>query len=302
MVTGLVQDQFNNIWLLNRQAINNKVLVSHTPENRYVYFSTGDIVSPFLNCIEADHSGRIWLGTEDRGVQVVEYQGSLPDPSSVDFSGRLDTGGDGLFSNNITALAEDSDGAMWIGSTRGLNMWFRKVVVDEFDTPVNAIAIDAIDNKWIGTQNGITILRGHREKIGDITIGNSGLVSGNVLSFAFNTTTGEVWIGTGNGLSRGQTFNTAPKANFDQLTGFPNPFVIDGSIRDFTIDNLVVDSNVRIYNSAGKFIKQLEVTGGSAKWDGTDEHEKLIASGIYVYLAYTNNDVSASGKVAVIRR
>ncbi len=306
LVTGLARDPSDNIWILNREAINNRVLASRTPEAQYAYFSTGTIINQFLTSIEIDASGRVWLGTEGSGVQVIDTKGTLFDPNDDLYGQGLNAGEDGLYSNGITDIAMDRDGAMWIGTDVGLNVWFDQEVANEFDTPVNAIGVDAINNKWIGTQNGITILRGHRDKIGDLTVGNSELVSGNVQSFAFNSTTGDVWIGTDNGLSRAQTLFTAPKEDLSQLTGFPNPFLMDAPGKKFTITNLAAGSTVVIYNSAGKLIKTLaafiDVVGGQAKWDGTNKHGKPVASGIYVYLAHTETNLSASGKLALVRK
>ena len=140
----------------------------------------------------------------------------------------------------------------------------------------------------------------------DYTTGNSPLVSNNIQSFTFNEETGEVWIGTSNGLSRLQTPFTAPKADLRQLTGFPNPFVLDGFDDEFTITNLAGNTSVNIYSVAGRRIKTFklaEVQGrGQIVWDGKDDEGKFVASGIYVYLAFTNDDVSATGKVALVRR
>ena len=134
--------------------------------------------------------------------------------------------------------------------------------------------------------------------------GDSPLVSKIVTSFAFDSETGEVWIGTTNGLSRLQTPFTAPKENLSLLTGYPNPYEIDGSGRVFTITNLAEGTSIRIYNVAGALVKSFEpeeIRGGEHPWDGTDNSGILVSSGIYVYLAFTDG-ISASGKVAVIRQ
>ncbi len=310
LVNGLAKDAFGNIWIVNREAVNTRVLVSYTPDDEYVYFSTNDgIISRFINSIVIDQGGRVWLGTDNAGIQVIDHRGTLLDPSDDDFSQGLTTN-DGLFRNEITALAEDRDGTMWIGTSEGLHFWVGGFGVgNQFGIISNAITnigVDGRNNKWIGTINGVTVLRQDREKVADFTTGNSPLVSRNIQSFAFNEITGEVWIGTDNGLSKAQTLFTAPKEDLSQLSGFPNPYIIDGSGNVFTITNLAENTSVSIYNSAGSLIKTFQATrdieGAQAFWNGTDKDGELVASGIYVYLAYTDNNISASGKVAVIRR
>ena len=302
LVPAIALDKFDNLWIANRQAVNNRVLVTHTPNDQFVHFSTTQgIISNILFALMVDQFGRVWIGT-DRGVNVMEYEEGF---TNVDFSQGLNSS-EGLFSNTITALAEDDDGTVWVGTDAGLNIWFDGIVDEEFDTPVNAIGIDGINNKWIGTNNGITILKGHFDKVADFTPGNSQLVQGKITSFAFNFTTGEVWIGTDRGLSKATTLFTAPKDDLSQLTGFPNPFIINGSDKIFTITNLANNTNVSIFTSTGKLVKSFkasqDILGAQAFWNGTDEDGKLVASGVYIYLAYTEDNVSATGKVAVVRR
>ncbi|MCH7681030.1 hypothetical protein IID10_16970, partial [candidate division KSB1 bacterium] len=73
-----------------------------------------------------------------------------------------------------------------------------------------------------------------------------------------------------------------------------------------TITNLAANTSVNIYSISGikvKTFKLDDVQGkGQIVWDGKDDDGNFVASGIYVYLAFTNNDISATGKVALVRR
>jgi hypothetical protein len=164
--------------------------------------------------------------------------------------------------------------------------------------------VDARNNKWFGTPSGISVL-GRDGVIRDtFTTGNSPLVSSNVISFAFDEETGDIWIGTTNGLSRVKTPFTAPKPDLTLLTGFPNPFRLNDSIREFTITNLAENTTVVIYNGSGKRIRRFdasEIQGAQVFWDGRDEKNNLVPSGVYVFLAFVEGGISATGKVAVIR-
>lgn len=308
LVNAMTSDQAGNIWALNRQADNTRVLVAFAPDDRVVHFSTNEgLLTPFVLAIEADRSGRVWIGTEDRGIKVLDYNNTLFDKSDDDFTQGLNTG-EGLFSNKITALVEDKDGVIWIGSEEGVNFWFQGVVGNQFgliNDFVNTIGVDARNNKWFGTANGVSVLSNDGVSWTHYTTGNSPIVSGNIQSFAFNEETGEVWIGTTNGLSRLQTPFTAPKQDLSLLSGFPNPYIIDGAGKVFTITNLSENASVVIYSSAGQRIKSFDsivIQGAQVFWDGRDEEDNLVSSGIYVYLAFTNGNVSATGKFAVIRR
>jgi len=309
LVTDMLQDEFGNIWIINREAVNDQVLPVQSPQGDFFYFlsTVEEIGTRSVTLLEIDRINRIWIGTEDRGIKVIDYMGTLSNKIDDRFDQGLDNT-EGLLSNKITALAEDKDGIMWIGTEAGLNFWQGQVgrrtgLINNF---VNAIGIDGINNKWIGTANGITVLNNDGRTQTDYTTGNSPLVSNNIQSFAFNEETGEVWIGTTNGLSRFQTPFTAPKENLNQLTGFPNPFILDSFADGFTITNLAANTSVNIYSISGikvKTFKLDDVQGkGQIVWDGKDDDGNFVASGIYVYLAFTSNDISATGKVAVVRR
>jgi len=307
LVTDMTQDEFGNIWIVNREAANDQVLPVRSSQGDFFYFlsTVEEIGTRFVKLLEIDRINRIWIGTEDRGIKVIDYMGTLSNKTDDRFDQGLDNT-EGLLSNKITALAEDKDGIMWIGTEEGLNFWQGQVgrrtgLINSF---VNTIGIDGINNKWIGTANGITVLNNDGRTQTDYTTGNSPLVSNNIQSFAFNEETGEVWIGTTNGLSRFQTPFTAPKENLNQLTGFPNPFILDGFDDGFTITNLAANTSVNIYSISGIKVKTFNNVQGRGQivWDGKDDDGNFVASGIYVYLAFTNNDISATGKVAVVRR
>ncbi|RMF58178.1 MAG: hypothetical protein D6743_17970, partial [Calditrichaeota bacterium] len=308
LVNGMIMDQTQNIWVLNRQANNSRVLVVHTPDGQWIHFSTNEgLFTPFVQALTIDRSGRVWIGTEDRGIRVLDHRGTLADKSDDDFSQGLDLS-DGLISNKITAVTADEDGVVWIGTEEGVNFWFQGNVGRQFgliNDFVNTIGVDPRNNKWFGTANGVSVLSTDGVSFTHYTTGNSPLVSDNVLSLAFNAETGEVWIGTTNGLSRLQTPFTAPKEDLSQLTGFPNPFIVDGSAM-FTVTNLAENTSVKIYDVAGSLVRTFkpfdDIIGGQVLWDGRDDDGKLVASGIYVYLAFTDSGISATGKVAVIRK
>ncbi len=308
LVNDLAVDRLGNLWALNRQANNTQVLVAFSPEGDVVHFSSNEgLFTPFVRVLAVDAANRIWVGTDDRGIKVLDYNNTLLDKSDDDFTQGL-VQSEGLLSNRITALASDEDGVMWIGTEEGLNFWFGGQVSVQFgliNDFVNTIGVDPQNNKWFGTANGVSVLRPDGVTYTHFTTRNSPLVNDTILSFAFNPETGEVWIGTSGGLSRLQTPFTAPREDLTQLSGFPNPFFLDGSGTSFAIVNLTRNTSVVIYDVAGRKIRSFpsdEIQGAQVLWDGRDTQGNLVASGIYVYLAYTDGNLSAAGKVAVIRR
>jgi hypothetical protein len=92
------------------------------------------------------------------------------------------------------------------------------------------------------------------------------------------------------------------------VSGYPNPcyFKQHGYV---TISNIPVDANnvnIYIYNLAGELVyrltegEEIEVQSDSkvGRWDGRNENNEMVASGIYIYLVKTENG-KKSEKIAV---
>jgi ligand-binding sensor domain-containing protein len=305
-IPQMKMDSFNNIWVLNFLANNTKALVVYSPGGTWTHFTASEgLGTTVVRTLEVDQHDRIWIGTESSGIKVLDHNGTILDKSDDDFTQGLNIN-DGLVDNKITAIAEDKDGVVWIGTEKGVNLWFNGTVRRQFGLFmdfINTIGVDARNNKWFGTAAGVSMLSNDGVSWTHYTPGNSPLVSKNVISFAFNPETGEVWIGTSNGLSLLQTPFTAPKENLSLLTGYPNPFIIDGSGKFFTITNLAENTSIRIYDVAGKIVRSFEADqSAQVRWYGKDDNDDFVSSGVYVYLAFTESGISASGKVAVIRK
>jgi len=171
------------------------------------------------------------------------------------------------------------------------------------DNVINCIAVDARSNKWFGTNNGISVL-----KSGEVypsiyyTKDNSPLVGNHINAITFNHRTGEAWIGTDQGLSRLQTPYLELGRTLGKVDVFPNPFIVDGSRRmKFETTTLAEGFSVKILTPNGLLVRRLNQDEALAGWDGKNEREQLVASGIYLVLVYTADGQSAVGKIAVIR-
>jgi hypothetical protein len=295
--------------------------LARTPDDRYVRFSTGEgLRSREVNVLEIEKtltSDRIWVGTVTSGISVLDHGGTVLNKNDDDLQGELDLD-DNLLSNRIVSLAQDREGYMWIGTDKGLNYWYAGTVNDRFcysliNDNVQIVRVDPRNNKWIGTSAGITVLSGEDNcSTTHYTVEDSPLVGNFVTAIAFNTNTGDAWIGTTTGLSRFRTPFTEPKPDLSQLKGYPNPFLLDeqtgtcSSQTGFHITNLAEKSGVRIYNVAGELIRDYpaeEVPGAQVCWNGRDKSGRLVPSGVYLFVAFVESSgASAVGKVAVVRR
>ncbi len=306
VTTDVKVDHRGNVWMLNAQAGNQNVLAMVTPDDQWQYFSTVEgIRSLHVQSLEIDTYGRKWIGTMDRGVSVVDDNGTPMDKFDDDLSQGLNTN-DGLFHLNVRSIAEDQDGVIWIGTQDGLNYWFGGQVGKRYSVindNINCIKVDALNNKWIATTGGLSRLDADEFTWEHFSTSNSPLVHDNVTCFAFNKRTGQVYIGTTNGLSLYESPYAQPAQSLEQLRGYPNPFVLDKEMNRFFINNLARDSEIRIFTLAGSLVRKIpseQVLGARASWDGKNDDGEWVSSGVYFYLVTTPEGESRTGKVAVI--
>lgn len=128
---------------------------------------------------------------------------------------------DGLDHSAITTLAIDDGGKLWIGSRSGVHYYdgqsFRKIGIDNIFSyrTVYFLVFDKLGKLWIGTNGGIYVLdakeyvRSGKTKFRHYTIfdGLPGMECN--LNAAFRDQTGNLWMGTTEGLIR---YN--PKAKY----------------------------------------------------------------------------------------
>jgi hypothetical protein len=112
-----------------------------------------------------------------------------------------------------------------------------------------------------------------------------------------------VYFGTEKGLSSLQIEAVSPRQTYSTLEVGPNPFILPNSDQ-LMIRNLVANSTVKILTITGKLISQFKAQGGGrAFWDGKDSQGKLVSSGVYVIVAFSENGNQViTGKVAIVRR
>lgn len=303
VVNAIDVDQEGILWMTNFGAFNGNKLVAATPGGEWIQFGSGNGVSganPI--CLAIDQFNRKWVGTDGSGIYVYDDNRSVSNLSD-DVVGTL-TQSDGLSSNIILDLVFDDFGVLWIATNEGLEFYQNGEVRSQFGlitTDINAIEVDPVGNKWVGTSSGFSILNRDDFTWTHFTTENSPLVNSNVTSFSFNAQTGAAYIGTTNGLSIAQTLFVEPAETLTQLKLFPNPFMT-GSGSTVTIDGLSRDCDVNIYTAGGFLVKELVQgsRGGRATWDGTNTDGRLVPSGIYLAVAVEPDGTSKSGKVAVI--
>ncbi|MBI5058451.1 hypothetical protein HZB60_01580 [candidate division KSB1 bacterium] len=218
----------------------------------------------------------------------------------------------------------DHQGYLWAATPQGayytqggipadLSQLFFICVADlPVGTRVNDIHVDAQDNKWFATDEGVAVLDRsfrwvHVFQTSAEADNPSDLAAKNVTSIASNPANGDVWIGTSDGLSRLRTPYVSRGGELDEIWPYPNPFRADGSQRMF-VDHQKLGARFdefRIYTISGRLVRKLsweQMVDPQVGWDGTNNDGDLVAGGVYLLVAATEDGSAATGKIAVLGR
>ena len=311
---GLQYDKNHNLWVLNSYI--DSVINVLKDDGKWISFYHPELVGkPTFERIIFDKRGWAWITSMryEPGVFCFNTNGTLEDTSDdkTKFIGSfINQNGTNLGRLKILSIVEDKDGAIWIGTEKGpiviynpTNFFDDDFYCTQIKVPrndgtnladfllsnerINAICIDGGNRKWIGTEsNGIFLLsKDGLETIHHFTTENSPLLSNKIQSLALNPKTGELFIGTDQGLISYMSDATEGENTFSETAhAFPNPVKPDytGLI---TITGLIRDSNVKITDINGNLIFAGNSVGGQFTWNGRNSKGKKVASGIYLVLA-----------------
>lgn len=227
------------------------------------------------------------------------------------FAGK---GAGGLPTSNVNSIALDRDNLLWVGTDNGVAVIVTTrdifTTASEAYTPffqtrrlllqevINKIVVDGGNRKWIATQNGLNLFSASAdEQILNFTEENSPLPSKNVIDLAIDSTSGEIFVLTQNGLLSYRTDSSEPSKDFDAVKIFPNPVRPDFQ-GVLTVSGLRENTTIKITDTAGRLIYETKSNGGTASWD-LQNHR---ATAIYmVFCVADDGSESFVGKVAVIK-
>lgn len=220
----------------------------------------------------------------------------------------VDTNGNLIAPNEIYCLAQDKNNNIWVGTNSGLfiieaatdfrtSNQVRKVLINRNDgsgladylldsEQINSIAIDGANRKWIGTQtSGIFVISDDIsatgiETVAHFTADNSSLPSSEIIYIAINHISGEVFAATAAGIASYQSDASQAQETMDKAYAYPNP-VRQNFVGQITITGLMDNTTVTIIDANGQTICKTRSNGGTAVWDGKDQHGRRAATGVY---------------------
>jgi hypothetical protein len=321
-VTGMAIDQNGNFWV-NQYGLPNEIAVG-TPDGRWYHYDMPKLDRYIDNLgikILVDDANQKWyIAPFGGGVMVFDDAGT-PETGIDDLRRNLTLGkGKGnLPSTTAISMIKDRDGAIWIGTDKGIAIVSspgqiltdptsdaeqRIVQYDQFagylfsNETVQAMAVDGANRKWIGTNNGVWLLSPDASKIiSRFTVDNSPLPSNVIQSIAVDDVTGDVYFGTPDGLVSYRGTATEGSETAGSIKTFPSP-VPSGYAGAITMNGFTTDADVRITDIAGQLVYRAKATGGQLVWNGLDYTGHRPQSGVLLIFA-TNKDGSqtATGKM-----
>ena len=314
LVYGVMYDKDGNLWALNSQAPTQSIL-EYTKDGEWKSFPHEELMKLvwFVN----DHWTVPSFYAYQTGTNTLNsYQGPF-----------VNEDGTSLNITSCQCITEDKDNNMWIGTPAGpfmiesnqlgeANPILTQVKVPRNDgtnyadyllsgVNIKSIVVDKDNRKWFGTNgNGLYLIAADNiTTLAHFTKANTKLLSDNILSLALNDATGELFIGTDQGLCSysGNISDSSNGMTKDNVWAYPNPVKPDYS-GAIIITGLENGASVKIVTSNGVLVNEGVASNGEYKWYGINRDGKRVASGVYmVEVATSEGEKGVVCKIAIVR-
>ena len=300
-ISDISLDKNGNVWMIN-YGTKAPLLVFSNSNNWQSYLISTGSRQCFASQLYIDDRNYKWI-TGDKKL-IVFYENNTLDDKTDDLLVEIDlTDNEGYIASNTTCLAEDLDGDIWIGTNQGIavhtspsrvfkdrqNISRIKIEIDGevgyllSSENITCIAVDGANRKWIGTENSgvFLISENGTEQLLNFTKNNSPLPANNITSIAIDHKTGEVFLGTQEGLVSYIGDATEGNTEMTNVKIYPNPVreTYDG---DIYIQGLVADAIIKITDTSGNLVKTITANGGTATWDGRNLYGDRVKTGVYL--------------------
>ena len=320
-VKDLVFDENGRLWITN-SLVSKGLAYMDTDGSWYsLDINSYNTQTSHLGDLIIDDQGKKWFYIAKGGGIIVYDDNGTPENVNDDTDRRLNTnaGSGGLPSTTIYSLAKDKDGEIWVGSDKGIAVFYNTeevfglngdaqlvlVEADGYVEPiianesVTAIAIDGANRKWFGTKSsGVFVYSADgSEQIEHFTEENSPILSNSVNNITINDDNGEVFISTDRGLISYKGEATEGEKKHGQVLVYPNPVKEDYN-GPIAIKNVVENAKVKITDISGNLIQSLNAFGGQAIWDGKNKYGERANTG--VYLVFSTDPTGLETNVAKI--
>ncbi len=312
-ISGVSYDQEGRVWVANSSC--QRPLSVRKADGTWKSFTFNNSVNnQKLGSLFIDRSGLKWMIVQDQGLLVASTEGN--DLKAYRFlNDQLNNGS--LSTKSILSIAEDKDGQIWVGTSEGVSVFYnplsileegsngwdsQKIIINQdgynqylLDAEeVTAIYVDGGNRKWFGTRTaGIFLVSPDgTEQLVHFTTENSPLLSNTINSLAMDEQTGELFIGTDQGICSYRSDATGGGEQYSNVYAFPNPVANDYN-GPIAITGLVSNADVKITDVSGNLVFSTRANGGTALWNGKLFSGERAATGVYLVFC-SNSDGSAT--------
>ncbi|NOR28950.1 MAG: hypothetical protein GQ540_10540 [Lutibacter sp.] len=327
-INGSAFDNQGNLWIANAWVEDR--VKKYTSSGAWSSFDMSTVITNpafGLNELEIDKTTNIWIGSRRNGALVFNENGTNKKSLTTEQTKGA------LPDLNVRSIKVDANNRIWIGTKKGLVVFYNAanifnstiidaepvIILDDGipkkllgEQTINTIAIDGADNKWFGTEVGGTL---QTTPAGDTTLknfnkDNSPLPSNNILKITIDNNSGKVYFATDKGIVAFNSNVSLYGTSLPEVYTYPNPSTKDNEF--ITIDgrngaHLPKDTNIKILDAAGNLVYETntkegqELFGGKVVWNKTNLAGTKVASGIYIVLLITKDNLETKvAKIAII--
>ncbi len=242
-INAITQDKYGYLWLSDQT---NRCIIRYDGSKMVRYqnkpFDTNSLGGNYPECFFADTTGNLWIGFFGMGMDKFN-----PHTNTFTHYRHNNANPNSLSNDSVTAILQDKEGKIWVGTNQGLNLLNEKT--GQFTRYKN-------DPKDPGSLSWNIVRSLLLDKNGDLWIG-----------------TGSIWLDKGNGgLNR-----------YNQSTNNFTRFVHDpadpGSISENSVRSLLEDSYGNFWvGTGGDGIQLLDrKTGRFTRYPYNPQHPELLS-------------------------
>lgn len=220
--SSMLKDSRGNIWLGTNYGLaalnplNNKLTFYNNESDKSNNLSGSDLL-----VLLEDRDGRIWVGTKNNGLFLIQYEANHPEKTRYTHYVHDPKIKSGISPGVVDALLEDNAGHLWIGTQNGGldvidlnnfredNVVFHHNRLNPFDNTslsnnsIHSLYKDRSGGIWIGTySDGVNYFHPQKEKFVHIKqrLNNSNSMNNNFVNVLYEEDS-LLWIGTENGIN-----------------------------------------------------------------------------------------------------
>jgi len=249
-IWALYEDQSGDLWVgtndgLNRFNRRTGLITRYINDQSDPTSISGDQIRSLLQ----DSNGNIWIGTDHSGLNKYDHSAQEADSGKFHRYLHQPDNENSLSDDRVTSLFEDKQGALWIGTSNGLNslsqgqtrfVRYTHDLASRHSISHNTIMSIYQDQGgvlWVGTYSGLS--RWNQATVTmdyfNVLAENEGSFSNAIITSFAESHSGEIWVGTvGDGLHR---FDPVARKS-ERYIGGTND---ETSLRDDQVMSLLVD-------------------------------------------------------------